>query len=115
MNPAQADALQLSTHLPFVQRLARGLLGSDGDDVAQDAMVRAWTAAPPEHGSVRGWLGAIVGNLAHNQRRSARRRQVHEARAATVSSVPAVDEIVAREEVRGRVVAAVLELPPQLR
>ena len=115
MNPAHADALQLSTHMPFVQRLARGLLGGDGEDVAQEAMVRAWMAPAPPRGSVRAWLGAIVGNLAHNQRRSARRRVAHEARAAAAPSVPAVDEIVAREEVRARVVAAVFELPPALR
>jgi RNA polymerase sigma-70 factor, ECF subfamily len=115
MNPADAELLELSTHLPFVQRLARGLLGGDGDDVAQEAIVRAWKAPPRPVSSIRGWLTTMVGNLAHNQRRSAKRRVVHESKAVTLSSVPAVDDIVAREEVRGRVVAAVLELPPMLR
>ncbi|MEZ6037939.1 MAG: sigma-70 family RNA polymerase sigma factor [Planctomycetota bacterium] len=113
-----ADAKNLSTHLAFVQRLARGLLGADaadGDDVAQEAMVRAWQKAPADCRDLRGWLTTVIDRLAHNQRRSTLRRRSHERRAAPVASVPAVDDIVAREEVRARVVAAVLGLPPALR
>jgi RNA polymerase sigma-70 factor (ECF subfamily) len=108
-----ADALLV--HVDFVQRLARGLAGDDGDDLAQDTMVAA-LRSPPRHGrNPRAWLAVIAGNLLRNRARAARRRRELLALAPADVVVPSVAEIVEREEVRRRVVDAVLALPEPLR
>jgi RNA polymerase sigma-70 factor (ECF subfamily) len=111
-----ADALLL--HAGFVRRLARGLAGSAGDDLAQDACTAA--LASPSRGllDARAWLSTVVRNLWRNTRRGQARRAAHEAIAAQAGlreGEPSVAAIVEREEVRQRVVAAVLALPERLR
>jgi RNA polymerase sigma-70 factor (ECF subfamily) len=105
----------LVTHADFVRRLAHGLAGQDGDDLAQDTFVAALHAPPARAGNLRSWLAAVARNLLKNRRRAAVRRGRHEASAITAAQLPAVDEIAEREEVRSRVVAAVLQLPEPLR
>lgn len=106
----------LLVHASFVQRLARGLAGQDGDDLAQDTWVQALAADPTDLRSERGWLATVVANLWRNHRRSAARRQQREAVAGAADVAgPSVAEILEREDVRRRVVAAVVELPEKLR
>lgn len=107
----------LLVHASFVQRLARGLAGQDGDDLAQDTWVQALAADPTDLRRERGWLATVAANLWRNHRRGAVRRQQREAvaGAAVVAAAPSVAAILEREELRRRVVAAVVELPERLR
>lgn len=107
----------LLVHASFVQRLARGLAGQDGDDLAQDTWVQALAADPTDLRRERSWLATVAANLWRNHRRSAARRQQREAvaGAADVAAAPSVAAILEREELRRRVVAAVVELPERLR
>jgi RNA polymerase sigma factor (sigma-70 family) len=115
-NEPAADLLVL--HGTFVRRLAAALAGDAADDVAQDAWVRALAAPPPRAGARR-WLAAITGNVWKNRVRADARRERRERQRERVLAggdpVPSVDEIVAREEVRQRVVEAVVRLPEPLR
>lgn len=120
MTETQPATDLLVVHAAFVRRLAQALAGDAADDVAQDAWVRALAAAPPRFG-VRAWLAAITGNVWKNSRRADARRdrkhREHRERCeiAAAKAVPSVDEIVEREEVRRRVVTAVLQLPETVR
>lgn len=114
MDPVVADSLLV--HADFVRRLATRLSGEgiDGDDLEQDTWAAAFAASrAPEQ--PRGWLATIVNNLRRNRRREHGRRRAREAARANRSEVPSVDDIVAREEVRRRVVATVVQLPQGLR
>ena len=107
----------LLVHASFVQRLARGLAGQDGDDLAQDTWVQALATDPTDLRRERGWLATVAANLWRNHRRGAARRQQREALAgaADEAAAPSVAAILEREELRRRVVAAVVELPERLR
>jgi RNA polymerase sigma factor (sigma-70 family) len=116
MTDSTHPASTLLQHAEFLQRLAVQLAGSDhADDLAQDTWM-ATMARPPRRGdNPRGWLATIAANLWRNHRRAAGRRAARERLRAAPAAVPGVDEIVAREEVRRRVVAAVVALPEPLR
>jgi len=104
----------LLVHASFVQRLARSLAGQDGDDLAQETFVAVLAAPPVDVRDPRGWLAAIASNLWRNRRRGELRRAQREAQRAGAEA-PSVDAILQREEVRRRVVAAVVALPETLR
>ncbi len=117
--PPKPGVDSLLEHAEFVRGLARGLLGNtqDADDLAQDAWVAALKRPPEqEGGQIRGWFRKIVRNTGANRMRDARRREQHEQAAVREGAVrdpavPAVDEILEREQVRRRVVEAVVSLP----
>jgi RNA polymerase sigma-70 factor, ECF subfamily len=66
-------------HFDAVWRVARSLAGPEAaDDVTQEAFIVARRLLPRYvTGSLRGWLFAIVRNVARNDLRSRRRRQRH--------------------------------------
>lgn len=103
--------------LDFVRSLARHLChdSHEADDVAQDAMVRALEKRPTEVSSWRGWLSVVTRNLALNRRRGDRRREARESAVARDLSVPSAGEVAEREQLRKRVVAAVMDLPEDFR
>jgi RNA polymerase sigma-70 factor, ECF subfamily len=112
--PEPAD--WLLDHAAFLRRLAHDLAGVDaGDDLLQDT----WLASeqhPPRRGeNLRGWFATVMTNLLHNRRRQERRRARHEGHASARAAEPSAADIAAREEIRQQVVAAVLQLPEQLR
>jgi DNA-directed RNA polymerase specialized sigma24 family protein len=105
-------AESLLVHASFVQRLARGLAGPDGDDLAQDTWAAALQAKDAQVQSARSWLATIAANLRRNGARAARRRAQHETAAVpSQQAEPSVTEILEREEVRRQVVEAVVALP----
>ncbi len=119
MTTSQADTMdRLLAHGDFVRALARQLTsgGDDADDLAQDAWVRAL-----RHGQnvqqPRSWLARVVRGAASNRRRDIRRRERRERAAADLAEPqsPSTTEILACEEVRQRVVAAVLALDEPFR
>src|SRR5262245_3325214 len=111
---ATATRPELLLHADFVRGLARALVGADGEDVAQQAWVRALQAAPPR-GDARAFLTTIVRRLAQNRLRSERRRSAREAAAVAAEPGPTPEQVLAREEVRKRVVDAVLALDEPFR
>lgn len=118
MTPPTSVADSLLVHATFVQRLARSLAGPDGDDLAQETFAAALRGRADGVGNPRGLLVTIARNLWRNRRRDDARRAARERDAgsdAVADAAPSVDVIVQREEVRQRVVAAVLALPERLR
>jgi len=98
--------------------------GPDVDDLAQDAIVRAWCAISSYRGeaSFEAWLCRIALNAAHDYQRSAWKRRVmfwdkdsHEtAEMHGGYSEPLHDEV-ARRETQKRIRKAVASLPAQQR
>ena len=115
------DIAALLEHRDFVRGLARQLLVDEqrAEDVAQDVLVdclgKARGKGDAARGGMRAYLAAAVRHLALRERRSAARRDAREHRAARAEVTAATDTIVAREEWRARLVAAVLELEPRQR
>src|SRR5882724_11715368 len=101
------DALLSET--AWIRALARSLVvdQATADDVAQDAAVIALTKPPSSAAALRGWLRRVVKNLASNARRGESRRDAREKSVASHEADVAADEVVARWEVRRRVVEAV--------
>src|SRR5262249_33876953 len=101
----------------FVRALARQLIGgADADDLAQDtwlaALRRPAAVARPRAGRAGG-----AARRASTRRRAERRRGAREdgVRGADAATAPSTAEILACEEVRQRVVAAVLALDEPFR
>jgi RNA polymerase sigma-70 factor (ECF subfamily) len=97
---------------------------ADADDVAQDAMVRAWryaAAYDPRRGSVLGWLLTIVRNVALDRVRIRGRRPEHVSSpmlgsAADVAdeSIDLADAVVVHDDA-AHVAAAMRSLPDEQR
>ncbi len=109
--PDPLDAAELERDAAFARRLAASLVGAAAaDDVVQDAW-RALVERPPRHrASPRGYLATLVRRLALRRRRTEGRRAARERAAARGGHAPAPDELVARLEIHGRLVRAVLAL-----
>lgn len=107
----------LLIHAEFVRNLARDLVADPGlaDDLAQEAWLQT-LQRPPRHGdSLRGWFATLLQNLLHNLRRGERRRRAREHRAAGPRPLPDPAHILEREQVRERLVRAVLDLDEPFR
>lgn len=63
MTRTQTVADTLLLHAGFVQRLARGLAGGAGDDLAQDAFAAALASPSGGLRDARAWLSTVVCNL----------------------------------------------------
>jgi RNA polymerase sigma-70 factor (ECF subfamily) len=104
------DALLLG-QADWVRRLARGLVADAhlAEDLAQDALLLA-LERPPRSAGLRGWLAAVVRNLAAEGRRSAGRRLTREESAARGEALASTEELVQRTAARRDLVDAVLGL-----
>ena len=71
-------AQELLAHQVFLQRLARGLVGGDADDLVQDVWQRALERPPLHRGQLRAWLARVTRNLAANRHRANARRAARE-------------------------------------
>lgn len=116
--PSRPQMHELLAERDFVRALARQLIAGDAaEDLAQDAWVRVLR---PHRGvrEPRRWLARVLRNLAANRRREERRRRRRETDAVgepMVAEGPSPAEVLACEEVRQRVVAAVLGLEEPFR
>lgn len=101
----------------FVRGLARRLIADEhgAEDLAQSALAVALRAGAHAPEGTCAWLAGISRRLASRERRSAARRAAREERAAVRERSPSAAAVVAREEWRRHVVAAVLELEPRQR
>ncbi|MFO1077211.1 MAG: sigma-70 family RNA polymerase sigma factor [Planctomycetota bacterium] len=102
----------LLDHGPFLRGLATALLHdrNDADDVVQTAYQIALTKAPRSGWPMPQWLAGVTRNLARRTRRDRVRRGAREQAVAAAPVSRPTDEVVAREELRREVVAAVLAL-----
>lgn len=96
---------------PWLERLARRLVGVDrAPDVAQETLAAGFERFGSEP-VPRPWLARVVRNLAAREHRSAARRRRRESLAARSESLdPTAEAHLERLEVRRRVTAAVLAL-----
>lgn len=95
----------------FVRALARRLVRDEAtaDDVAQAAYVEA-LGRRPDSSSPRGWVATVVRHVASNLRRGEVRRARHELAASRAEEQAPESLLAEREEIRQRLVAAVMQL-----
>ncbi|HEX6812340.1 MAG TPA: sigma-70 family RNA polymerase sigma factor [Planctomycetota bacterium] len=108
---------ELLQHAGFLRELAQALCadGASADDLEQDVWVRTLRAGPPEYSAPRGWLTTLVRNLAANTRRTARRQRARDQHPRPLPETPSPETVLAAEQVRERVVRAVLAAPAPFR
>src|SRR6267154_5503838 len=107
---------------PLAFRVARGVLRNDADaeDVAQEALLRAYRRFDRLRDArrFRGWLVRIVFRLALDRARSAKRRELREtewAQPARRVAPPNAEELAASGEFQAHFDRAMDELPEKLR
>ncbi|MSR62218.1 MAG: sigma-70 family RNA polymerase sigma factor [Planctomycetes bacterium] len=112
MKDSEHEIDALLVHDRFVRSLAHSLVAdaATADDVAQDAWLAGLKGGVAGLSSFPRWVSGTVRNLADRSRRGARRRAEREERAARAERVPSAAEVLERESVRERLVAAVLAL-----
>jgi RNA polymerase sigma-70 factor (ECF subfamily) len=98
----------------FVRRMAVQLMQDDAtaDDVTQEVYLKALAAGPDSGGSLRAWLRTLVRRLVADLRRGSARRARREALASKPESTGPESLLLEREEVRRRLIAAVMDLGP---
>ena len=116
-NPASLDCELLLGQQDLVRRLARSLVFAQDhvDDVVQEAWLAAMRHPPREPAALRTWFGRVIENLARKHARAAVRRHRRERAAAAPEALPAVAEVLQREQQRKQVVDAVVGLPEPYR
>jgi len=114
--PVPIDPERLLVEDPFVRGLARQLLRDP--DRAEDLAQRTWLLLLRERVaavSLRGFVATVMRRLAQRERRGAMREADKVAALPRPEAVPSAATIAAREEMRARVVEAVLALPEPYR
>jgi RNA polymerase sigma factor (sigma-70 family) len=103
---------ELLTHAGFVAALARRLVSDEhaGSDVAQQAFLAAIERPPSGGKPLKSWLSRVTRNLSIKHRLAETRRRKRERAYAVPERAPSTDEVIEREEIRRKVVDAVLEL-----
>jgi RNA polymerase sigma-70 factor (ECF subfamily) len=118
---ARSFALLCERHRTRVWRIAASVArGTDAEDIAQEAVLRAYRALPTYHGRApfEAWLCRIALNAAHDYHRSAWRRRVQvaeEPRSEEHGSAPSAEDEASLRELQRRVRQAVAALPEQQR
>ncbi|MFT8243062.1 sigma-70 family RNA polymerase sigma factor [Roseomonas sp. BN140053] len=109
-------------HLPRLYGLALRITGTaaEAEEVAQDAMLRAWENAArfdPARASFGTWVFRIASNLAIDRVRSRGSRPAAplEEAAALADPEPGPEEQLSARQQRGRMAAALAELPARQR
>ena len=124
---AQADARRefeerLAECAPLAFRVARGVLRNtaDAEDVAQEALLRAYKSFDRlrDHGRFRGWLVRISFRLALDRLRSAKRREQRDtlwAKPAHLAPPSSAEDVAASNQFRAHLDRALEQLPEKLR
>jgi RNA polymerase sigma factor (sigma-70 family) len=116
--PTDRDPALVLEHAPYVRALARALVFDRqlARDLEQDVLLAALENAPRDRRSLKGWLAALVRNLASKAHRSRARRVERETRAARPEdAVPSPEEILAREDLRRSLLEHLLALDEPVR
>jgi len=103
---------ELLAHRGFVRAVAQKLVRDEdfAADLTQQTFLAVLENPPPPEAPVGGWLYRVARNLAIKLRLSEARRYKREQASARSERVPSTEEVVEQEEVRRRVVRAVLGL-----
>ncbi len=100
-------------------RVAYGVLRQrqDAEDVAQEALVRAYRKLPSlrDRERFRAWLVRIAWRLAIDHRRSGKRRELREQVALETGGAPTAEDMAAASEFKERLWRAIDALPEPLR
>src|SRR5438552_15759224 len=124
---AQADARRefeerLAECGPLAFRVARGVLRNtaDAEDVAQEALLRAYKSFDRlrDHNRFRGWLVRISFRLALDRLRSAKRREQRDTLWSQPERQPraaTAEDIAVSNEFQGNLDSALAQLPEKLR
>ncbi|MEM7309624.1 MAG: sigma-70 family RNA polymerase sigma factor [Planctomycetota bacterium] len=114
---AGLESGELLEELAWLQGLARRLVGDRA--LAEDLVQETWLAGLRRFGRgslpPRDWLLSRLRSSAWNRRRSERRRARREEGSARRDAEPSAGELVLRSEAQRTLLAAVLELPEELR
>ncbi len=116
--PPDRDPTLVLEHAPYVRALAQALVFDRqlARDLEQDVLLAALENAPRDRHSLKGWLAALVRNLASKAFRSRARRVERETRAARhEDAVPTPEEILAREDLRRWLLEHLLALDEPVR
>jgi RNA polymerase sigma-70 factor (ECF subfamily) len=104
---------------PLAFRIARGVLrnSADAEDVAQEALLRAYRRFDRlrDRQRFRSWLVRIAFRLALDRARSAKRREQRETLWMRAMERPTTEDIAASSEFQAHLARAVDELSPKLR
>ncbi|MFN0207760.1 MAG: sigma-70 family RNA polymerase sigma factor [Planctomycetota bacterium] len=117
--PARPE--RLLEHDKFIRNLAKSLLADthDSDDVAQESAIRVWqnldSTADFTNRTLRSWIATVVYNFTRQFRRAAERRIRHERATREHLYISSPAEVAEREELRRRIVKAVLALDEPVR
>ena len=117
VSPRGVQIDDLLIHADFVRGLARDLVRdpNGADDLAQEAWVCALQTPPRHATALRGWFATLVQNLRLNIERGDRRRRAREARVEPPLATASAEQILEREQVRERLVRAVMQLDEPFR
>ena len=107
----------LVAHAGFVRGLAYAILrdDADADDATQEALVVGLASGPRDPAAARGWLAAVVRNVAYRFRRREARSETRERRASRAEAATSTVDLMTREETLRSVVDAVGALDPASR
>lgn len=110
---------RLADSVPLAFRVAYGVLRQrqDAEDVAQEALVRAYRriGALRDRERFRAWLVRICWRLALDHRRADRRRDRREEAALVPEPAPDAEQVAAANEFQARLWQAIDALPEKLR
>jgi RNA polymerase sigma-70 factor (ECF subfamily) len=110
----------LARKLPRICALATRMLGDpvEAEDVAQDALLRAWRHAPRWRGDGRArfdtWLHRVVLNLCRDRLRRRRERPTADP-PEQIDPAPSADRTIEETQASKQVQAALAQLPPRQR
>lgn len=108
------DLTSMLEHADWIRRFAARLVqdGNEAEDVVQETLVQARALTAPAGVAPRAWLSGIVRNVARSRRRSERRIQEREGRAArSEGSVPSALEDAALMERQRELLRHIQSLP----
>src|SRR5271154_1931421 len=104
---------------PLAFRVARGVLrnSADAEDVAQEALLRAYRRFEHlrDRARFRGWLVRIAFRLAIDRTRSSKRREVRETLWSQSAPRPSTEDLAATSEFQEHLDRAMEELPEKHR
>jgi len=109
---SDAEIERLLAHSAWLSTLAKRLVhdSAAAEDLVQDTWHAALRSPPTRGGRERGWLSAVITNLARLRLRSEGARQTRERQVASAERIDGPDQLVARADVLRHLLGHVLAL-----